>query len=100
VQEGENAQKIFETINCTGIKLTTGEMLKNYLFDEEDRDAYERTWKPVFERDNQCYWEGGMVNGRIAGSHIENFFYRYMLIKMQEPAIKSGLTQNEIKSFR
>ena len=100
VQEGENAQKIFETINCTGIKLTTGEMLKNYLFDEEDRDAYERTWKPVFERDNQGYWEGEMVNGRIAGSHIENFFYRYMLIKMQEPAIKSGLTQNEIKSFR
>jgi hypothetical protein len=43
---------------------------------------------------------GEMVNGRIAGSHIENFFYRYMLIKMQEPAIKSGLTQNEIKSFR
>ena len=100
VQEGENAQKIFETINCTGIKLTTGEMLKNYLFEEGDRDAYERTWKPVFERTNQGYWEGEMVNGRIAGSHIENFFYRYMLIKMQEPAIKAGLTQNEIKSFR
>lgn len=41
-----------------------------------------------------------MVNGRIAGSHIENFFYRYMLIKMQEPAIKAGLTQHEVKSFR
>jgi uncharacterized protein with ParB-like and HNH nuclease domain len=40
VQDGENAQKIFETINCTGIKLTTGEMLKNYLFDEGDRNAY------------------------------------------------------------
>ena len=100
VQEGENAQKIFETINCTGIKLTTGELLKNYLFDESDRDTYERTWKPVFERDNQNYWEGDMVNGRIADSHIENFFYRYMLIKMQEPAIKAGLTQHEVKSFR
>ena len=44
VQEGENAQKIFETINCTGIKLTTGELLKNYLFDESDRDTFERTW--------------------------------------------------------
>ena len=100
VQDGENAQKIFETINCTGIKLTTGEMLKNYLFDEGDRNAYERTWKPVFEMDNQAYWEGDIVNGRIAGSHIENFFYRYMLIKMQEPGIKDSLTQNEIKSFR
>lgn len=100
VQDGENAQKIFETINCTGIKLTTGEMLKNYLFDEGDRDAYERTWKPVFERANQDYWEGEMVNGTVTGSHIENFFYRYMLIKMQEPAIKAGLTPKETKSFR
>ena len=100
VQDGENAPKIFETINCTGVKLTTGELLKNYLFDEDDRDAYERTWKPVFEQSNQSYWEDDMVNGRIAGSHIENFFYRYMLIKMLEPGIKSNLTQNEIKLFR
>ena len=100
VQDGENAQKIFETINCTGIKLTTGELLKNFLFDEGDMNSYERTWKPVFEMSNQKYWEGDMVNGRIADSHIENFFYRYMLIKMLDPAIKSSLTQNEIKSFR
>lgn len=100
VQEGEKVQQIFETINCTGVKLTTGELLKNYLFEEGDRDAYERTWKPVFERDSQNYWEGDMVNGRISDSHIENFFYRYMLIKMQEPAIKDGLTQREVKSFR
>lgn len=100
VQEGENAQKIFETINCAGIKLTTGEMLKNFLFSEDRRDDYERTWKPVFENLNRSYWEGEMVNGRIQDSHIENFFYRYMLIKMQEPAIKSGLTVNETKAFR
>lgn len=100
VQAGENAQKIFETINCTGIRLTTGEMLKNYLFDEGDRLTYENTWKPVFEQGNRKYWEGEMVNGRIQGTHIENFFYRYMLIKMQEPAIKSGLTSQEVKSYR
>lgn len=28
LEENEDAQKIFETINCTGIRLTTGEMLK------------------------------------------------------------------------
>lgn len=100
VQEGENAQKIFETINCAGIKLTTGEMLKNFLFSEDRKDDYERTWKPVFENLNRSYWEGEMVNGRIQDSHIENFFYRYMLIKMQEPAIKSGLSVNETKAFR
>lgn len=100
VQDGENAQKIFETINCAGIKLTTGEMLKNFLFSEDRKDDYERTWKPVFESINRGYWEGEMVNGRIQDSHIENFFYRYMLIKMQEPSIKAGLTTNETKAFR
>ena len=102
VQRGENAQKIFETINCSGIKLTTGEMLKNFLFEESQRDEYERTWKQVFERDNEQrkYWEGDALNGRVSDSHIENFFYRYMLIKMQEPTIKSGLSTNEQKYFR
>lgn len=100
VQAGENAQKIFETINCTGIKLTTGEMLKNFLFDETLVDRYERTWKRVFENENNDYWERDLTNGRLSGSHIENFFYRYMLIKMQEPRIKKGLTLNETKSYR
>lgn len=100
VQSGENAQKIFETINCTGIKLTTGEMLKNFLFDETKVDEYERTWKQVFENKNNDYWERELTNGRLSGSHIENFFYRYMLIKMQEPEIKKGLTLSETKSYR
>ena len=94
------AQKIFETINCTGIKLTTGEMLKNFLFDETKVDEYERTWKQVFENQNNDYWERELTNGRLSGSHIENFFYRYMLIKMQEPEIKKGLTLSETKSYR
>lgn len=100
VQSGENAQKIFETINCTGIKLTTGEMLKNFLFDETKVGEYERTWKQVFENQNNDYWERELTNGRLSGSHIENFFYRYMLIKMQEPEIKKGLTLSETKSYR
>lgn len=100
VEREENAQKIFETINCTGIRLTTGEMLKNYLFDESRIDEYEHTWKRVFEGDNLDYWNDDIVKGRISGDHIDNFFYRYMLIKMQEPQIKANLTAAEMKSYR
>lgn len=100
VEGTENAQKIFETINCTGIRLTTGEMLKNFLFEENMIDEYERTWKQVFESSNQKYWEGDLVAGRVKSGHIENFFYRYMLIKMQQPDIKKGLSQSELKEFR
>lgn len=100
VEKDENAQKIFETINCTGIRLTTGEMLKNYLYDETRVEEYERTWKKVFEGQNLSYWNNDIVLGRLESSHIQNFFYRYMLIKMQEPDIKKNLTTAEIKSYR
>ena len=100
VEREENAQKIFETINCTGIKLTTGEMLKNYLYDETRIEEYERTWKQVFEGTNLSYWNDKIVLGRLENTHIENFFYRYMLIKMQEPEIKRNLTASDIKNYR
>ena len=100
VENNENAQKIFETINCTGIRLTTGEMLKNYLYDETRVEEYERTWKRVFEGNNLPYWNNDIILGRLVSSHIQNFFYRYMLIKMQEPDIKKNLTTAEIKSYR
>lgn len=100
LDENEDAQKIFETINCTGIRLTTGEMLKNYLFDEQHVEDYERTWKKVFEGVNQSYWNDDIVLGRLESNHIKNFFYRYMLIKMQDEDIKKNLTQSEIKSYR
>lgn len=100
VEKDENAQKIFETINCTGIKLTTGEMLKNYLYDETRIEEYENTWKKVFEGKNLSYWNDDIVLGRLESNHIKNFFYRYMLIKMQEPEIKKNLTATEIKNYR
>lgn len=100
VQPGENAQKIFETINCAGIRLTTGELLKNYLFDVSTISLYENGWKQVFENMNREYWEGDIVKGRIKGIHLENFFYRYMLIKMQDPIVKNCLTTDEVKAFR
>lgn len=100
LEENEDAQKIFETINCTGIRLTTGEMLKNYLYDEHHVEDYERTWKKVFEGTNQSYWNDDIVLGRLESNHIKNFFYRYMLIKMQDEEIKKNLTQSEIKSYR
>ena len=100
LEQNEDAQKIFETINCTGIRLTTGEMLKNYLYDEHHVENYERTWKKVFEGINQSYWNDDIVLGRLESNHIKNFFYRYMLIKMQDEEIKNNLTQSEIKSYR
>lgn len=100
VGQNENAQKIFETINCTGVRLTTGEMLKNYLFDETQVQLYEHTWRKCFEGKDLSFWSSILTKGRLEGTHIEEFFYRYMLIKMQEPDIAAKLSQAERKRYR
>lgn len=46
-----NAYKVFETLNARGVKLSTGDLLKNYLFSEiaktseHDLDEAERMWQ-------------------------------------------------------
>lgn len=37
VDDGEDEQQIFDTINLLGVRLTTVELLKNYFFSSEDK---------------------------------------------------------------
>lgn len=50
----EDEQQIFDTINSLGVKLTTGELLKNFFFTQKSITDYETYWKPVFEEDDEC----------------------------------------------
>lgn len=47
LDHGEDEQQIFDTINSLGVKLTTGELLKNYLFSQTGLSDYEEIWKLV-----------------------------------------------------
>jgi len=48
-----NAYKVFETLNARGVKLSTGDLIKNYLFSEVaktsefDLDEAERQWQKI-----------------------------------------------------
>lgn len=101
VEDTEDSQVIFETINSSGVRLTTGELLKNYLFrGETDYQRYQNGWQRIFEQLNLTYWEGEQTSGRVSKGQIENFLYQFMLVKMQDPAIKSRLTRTRIKQYR
>jgi hypothetical protein len=49
-EAGDNAHRIFESLNNTGLRLTQGDLLKNYLFmrlgDRADI-VYEHNWLPI-----------------------------------------------------
>ena len=102
VDENENEQQIFDTINSLGQDLTTGELLKNYLFNDHNVDIYDKQWVPVFERrgNDYSYWTDQITKGRLKANNIETFFYNFMLIKMQDPEIRKDLSPIEKKIYR
>lgn len=90
LQQGEDEQVIFDTINSLGVRLTTGELLKNYFFTESTREEYEELWMPTFEKNRQLinYWDAEIISGRIKRANIDFFFNAYLSIKIQDKDIK------------
>lgn len=57
ISEEDNAQKIFESINATGVKLTAADLIRNYLLMDLQSDVQENTtqiigknWKIIFHQ--------------------------------------------------
>lgn len=87
LEENDDEQQIFDTINSLGVRLTTGELLKNYFFQRENYDYYEQVWKPVFDADDACirYWNETVTSGRFKRPNIEAFLYSYLQVRMHDP---------------
>lgn len=90
LDENDDEQQIFDTINSLGVKLTTGELLKNYLFSANQLDDYNSIWKPIFEKDNETisFWNSNMANGRNLKKTIDIFLFYYLQIQAQVLDIK------------
>lgn len=83
----EDEQQIFDTINSLGVRLTTGELLKNYFFSKDSIKEYEKYWQHVFEADDDCreFWDQDVIAGRLRRNNIETFLSAYLQIKIQDP---------------
>lgn len=80
----DDEQEIFDTINSLGVRLTTGELLKNFIFsDAEIRELYDTHWRPVFEEDEEqmSFWNKSKTSGRIIRTNIEVLLYCYLIIQ-------------------
>lgn len=84
----DDEQVIFDTINSIGVTLTTGELLKNYLFSQESIQTYLSKWKPVFEADEETlkYWDSSVTQGRKIRKNLETFLNAYLHIKINDSA--------------
>lgn len=97
----DDVQQIFDTINSLGVKLTTAELLKNYLFSEQELRAYYQTyWQSVFEADEDAidFWNQEKTSGRIRRTTVELFLYSYLVIK-KEANVKLDTLFKEFKNY-
>lgn len=80
----DDEQEIFDTINALGVRLTTGELLKNYIFKEKSiQSNYDSLWKDIYEGDEDQvdFWNAEKTAGRIIRTNIEVLLYCYLIVK-------------------
>lgn len=86
LEANDDEQEIFDTINSLGVRLTTGELLKNFIFqDDKIRALFETYWEPVFEDDEEQidFWNKNKTSGRIIRTNIELLLYCYLIIQLK-----------------
>lgn len=86
LEQNEDEQQIFETINSLGVRLTTSDMLKNYLFGKKNRKSYEENWVQVFEPDDyiDAYWKTEVSAGSKKRTLMDLFFDAYLQVLAQD----------------
>jgi uncharacterized protein with ParB-like and HNH nuclease domain len=83
----DDEQEIFDTINSLGVRLTTGELLKNFVFQETQiQDQYDEYWFDIFEGDEDliAFWNRTKTSGRIPRPNIELLLYAYLIIQTRK----------------
>lgn len=121
LNEDEDAQAIFDTINSAGVRLTSADIIKNALFrnvidvDTDDDSFYIDTWHACFEKDEETVekWLAMKGSGQNQRTYIDMFLQCFAIINgFFDPAkdtlsdipkkykkVLETKTVDEIKSF-
>lgn len=99
VQDNENEQQIFDTINSLGVDLTTAELLKNYFFSKDDIELHDEIWYETFEKDEESkkYWGTIIATRRTRRAFIDLFFHSFLQIKVQDKSLDIKDRRNFLK---
>ena len=83
ISEDDNAQKIFESINATGVKLTAADLIRNYLLMNLDSDTQDNYYRD--------YWRKIEESISNDSKDLEMFFRMYLAIKKYTLVSKNGV---------
>ena len=89
ISEEDNAQKIFESINATGVKLTSADLIRNYLLMDLQSDVQEKYYAD--------YWKKLEDNVSTDSKTLELFFRMYLAIKTYNLVPKNNVYREFVK---
>lgn len=92
LDDNDQEQKIFDTINSSGVRLTSTDIIKNALYQKlieltKDSDKiaeyYKKTWAETFEKDDSvvAYWNKEKSMGRLWRQNSELLLQTVAIIK-------------------
>lgn len=87
LDKDDDEQDIFDTINSLGVRLTIGELLKNYIFKEPSLvEQYDSKWLAVFENyeEQVDYWSTVRSSGRVKRDNMELLLYCFLIIETKK----------------
>ena len=97
----DDEQEIFDTINSLGVRLSSAELLKNFIFQtKEIQDLYTRYWGDIFEVDEDAidFWNLKKTAGRISRNNIEFLLYSFLIINNKKD-VKIEVLFSEYKTW-
>lgn len=95
LDESDNAQVIFESLNARGTPLLPADLVKNHLFHiAEDRgqdieSLYETYWRP-FDVERR-FWRVEIRQGRLKRPRLDIFLQHYLTLKTGEEVLTDHL---------
>jgi len=88
LDQADDAQVIFETLNALGTPLLPADLVKNFLFHqariegEDTEKLYNRYWRQF--DDDQAFWRREIVRGRLRTPQIDVYLQHYLTLMMGE----------------
>ncbi|TLD86165.1 DUF262 domain-containing protein [Helicobacter sp. MIT 05-5294] len=108
----EDEQKIFDSINTAGLKLTATDIIKNALFakamelNSDYERLYQEYWECLFEtKENKEFWEEEVSTGRLKRVQSEIFLHAFAIIggffDVEKDTLEnlSDIYKTQIKNF-
>lgn len=102
LNESDDEQTIFDTLNTAGVRLTSAEIIKNAIFkrfiDLSSKDKaieiYRSTWQATFYKDEDTikFWEAEVTTGRLKRQNIEILLHSIGVIENFYDPIKHNLS--------